>query len=482
MKKPATALRHPARLAGSSFLRLQSDERLAELAAAGHDAAFDAIVVRYRPALLRYCGAIVGSSRAEDAVQQTLLNAHTALGEADEVRHLRSWLYRIAHNVSLNLLRTVRDDVSLDADGAEGLRLPAAASLSESFEASEQFRATVAALQALPERQRAALVLRELEGRSHEEIASALGVSAGSARQHLMRARVAMRGAVTAVTPWGLIVRIAELASAGGGGGGGLETAASAGLGAGLAKVTASVMATGALVGGAAVGTHEVVRHDGATPAQADVVRTTSTAPSAPRRATTATDTTISLAAPTTTTTTRHEAREVEHHHRGRGSGREDGGGHHGGSGRHGSDDTSSQTTTPRADDHGGGRGRDDATTEHSASSGSGSGSGRSGSSGGGHDDSTSSHSGSGRSSGGSGSGSGKGKSSDDTVASTLALTTPTSGSSNPDSGSSGSSGSGDSGSSASGSSGSGDSGSGSGSSGSGKSSDDGSSGSGSDD
>ena len=45
-----TGLRHPARLAGSSFLRLQSDERLAELAIAGHDAAFDAIVVRYRPA------------------------------------------------------------------------------------------------------------------------------------------------------------------------------------------------------------------------------------------------------------------------------------------------------------------------------------------------------------------------------------------------------------------------------------------------
>src|SRR5881275_1187095 len=101
-----TVLRQPARVAGSSFLRLQSDERLAELAAAGHDAAFDAIVVRYRGQLLRYCGAIVGSSRAEDAVQQTLLNAHTALGEADEVRHLRSWLYRIAHNVSLNLLRS----------------------------------------------------------------------------------------------------------------------------------------------------------------------------------------------------------------------------------------------------------------------------------------------------------------------------------------------------------------------------------------
>jgi RNA polymerase sigma factor (sigma-70 family) len=381
-----TGLRHPARLAGSSFLRLQSDERLAELAAAGHDAAFDAIVVRHRPALLRYCGAIVGSSRAEDAVQQTLLNAHAALGDADEVRHLRSWLYRIAHNVSLNLLRTVRDDVSLDADGAEGLRLPAAASPVESFEASEQFRATVAALQALPERQRAALVLRELEGRSHEEIASALGVSAGSARQHLMRARVAMRGAVTAVTPWGLIVRIAEMVSAGGGGGGGLETAATAGLGAGLAKMTAGVMATGALVGGAAVGTHEVVRHDGAAPAQADVVRTTR---SSSHTATT-TERPISLpAAATRTTTTSSATRETEHH-RGRGSddhGSDDNNRRGRGGGRHGSDDTTTSHSGSGTSGRSGksetsGRssgGNDDTPTTPSTSGSGSSGSGKSG-------------------------------------------------------------------------------------------------------
>jgi RNA polymerase sigma factor (sigma-70 family) len=421
-----TALRHPARLAGSSFLRLQSDERLAELAAAGHDAAFDAIVVRYRAPLLRYCGAIVGSSRAEDAVQQTLLNAHGALGAASddgEVRHLRSWLYRIAHNVSLNLLRGVRDDVSLDADGADALPLlRSAPSSSESFEDSEQFRATVAALQALPERQRAALVLRELEGRSHEEIASALGVSAGSARQHLMRGRAAMRAAVTAVTPWGLIVRLAEMASTGGGAPGGLEAAAGAGLGAGLAKVTAGVMATGALVGGAAVGTHEVVRHDSAAPAQADVVHTTS------RRSShsTTTERPISL---TTTTRTATSPRAAEPQRHGRGK-------HH--------DDSSS---SHRTDDHNRGRGRDDSTAEHS-NSGSSSGSSHSGPSSHGADDSTTSHSGrrsgsddatSGRSddsgsgkssrSGGSddssGSGSGSGRSRGGSGDTSVAVTTP---------------------------------------------------------
>src|SRR3954468_18487267 len=138
-------LRHPARLAGASLLRLQSDERLAELAVAGHEAAFDAIVDRYRAPLQRYCGGIVGASRAEDAAQQVLINAHDALQRTDEVRHLRSWLYRIAHNVSLNVLRAVRDDVPLDEVTArDAVGRPDAEPVA-AFERSERFRATVAA-------------------------------------------------------------------------------------------------------------------------------------------------------------------------------------------------------------------------------------------------------------------------------------------------------------------------------------------------
>jgi RNA polymerase sigma factor (sigma-70 family) len=257
--KPSS-LRHPARMAGASLLRLQSDVRLAELASSGHEAAFDAIVDRYRTPLARYCAGIVGPSRAEDAVQQALINAHDALQRTDEVRHLRSWLYRIAHNASLNVLRAVRDDVPLDEAAQSGsLRLPVDDGPAESFERSERFQATVAALQELPERQRAALVLRELEGRSHEEIAEALGVTKGAARQHLMRARVAVRGAVTAVTPYPLIARLSELL-AGPSSAGWADAAVGAGAGATIAKLTAGVAATGALVGGA-VGTERIVNH-----------------------------------------------------------------------------------------------------------------------------------------------------------------------------------------------------------------------------
>jgi RNA polymerase sigma factor (sigma-70 family) len=260
-------LRHPARMAGASLLRLQSDERLAELAAGGHEAAFDAIVDRYRTPLTRYCSGLVGPSRAEDAAQQALINAHDALQRTDEVRHLRSWLYRIAHNAALNVLRAVRDDVSLDdaTAGASALEAAPGGGPAEAFEASERFRATVAALRELPERQRAALVLRELEGRSHEEIAEALGVTKGSARQHLMRGRVAIRGAVTAITPYPLIVRLAEMLASPGAPGW-TDAAVGAGAGATLAKLTAGVVATGALVGGA-VGTERVVHHHGSATA-----------------------------------------------------------------------------------------------------------------------------------------------------------------------------------------------------------------------
>lgn len=192
-----------ARLAGSSLLRVQSDDRLVALVRDGHDPAFSAVVDRYRRELLRYATRLVGESRAEDVVQQALLNAHGAMTSSAADIRLRPWLYRIAHNAALNTLRATHRQDELDE------RLAAAGSVEDEVETRERLHEALAAIARLPEPQRDALTLRALEGRSHEEIALALDVSPGAARQHLHRARTTVRAAVSAITPYGLIARFA---------------------------------------------------------------------------------------------------------------------------------------------------------------------------------------------------------------------------------------------------------------------------------
>ncbi|HEY3021336.1 MAG TPA: RNA polymerase sigma factor [Solirubrobacteraceae bacterium] len=244
-------LRSPARLAGASLLRVQTDDRLVALARDGHERAFEAIVERYRPALERYAARLVGPSRGEDAVQQAFVNAHAALiANPDKTIELRPWLYRIVHNAALNTLRSARDEQPL-GDAAELLPLD-----DDVIERRERLREALDALAALPANQRDAILLRELEGRSHDEIAVALGLTPGAARQQIFRARAALRAAATALTPQPLLVKTLELAAAGGGGSGAAEVAAGAGAGltAVLTKAGAGVLVTGAVVGGA-VGT-----------------------------------------------------------------------------------------------------------------------------------------------------------------------------------------------------------------------------------
>ena len=85
----------------------------------------------------------------------------------------------------------------------------------ERLERRERLRDTLAAIGALPERQRSALVKREMEGRSHTEIAHELGLTPGGARQMIHRARDGVRSAVTAITPTGLVLRASGLGAEG---------------------------------------------------------------------------------------------------------------------------------------------------------------------------------------------------------------------------------------------------------------------------
>ena len=242
---PRTVI-EPARLAGGALLRTQSDERLVDLVRAGNDRAFEAIVHRYRAPLLRYCRRFLPAGRAEDAVQQAFLNAFRAMRNDDRAIDLRPWLYRIAHNAALNALRAgLAADADELTDQIDGVERP-----DQALERRERLTLVVAAVQALPPRQRDAVILRELEGRSSEEIAAELQVSGCAVRQLLNRARTTLRAGATAVVPeWALVrlataggdpvaVRVAEIVAAGGG------TAA-------LAKVGATVVVAGAVAGGA---------------------------------------------------------------------------------------------------------------------------------------------------------------------------------------------------------------------------------------
>jgi RNA polymerase sigma factor (sigma-70 family) len=168
---------------------LLSDQHLVQRAAGGEERAFAAIFDRYHQPLYRYCLAIVGDSQdAQDALQNTMIKVLRALpGEEREIK-LKPWLYRIAHNESVDLLRRRRDTRELDAK----LSVTGPA-LADELSSRERLRQLLSDLDELPERQRGALVMRELAGLDYDGIAAALDTSSAVARQTLYEARLSLR-------------------------------------------------------------------------------------------------------------------------------------------------------------------------------------------------------------------------------------------------------------------------------------------------
>jgi RNA polymerase sigma factor (sigma-70 family) len=181
---PGPVVRPPA-----IALRVASDARLTKLAAAGSEAAMAAIFARHHQALYRYCISIVGNEHdAADALQNTMLKAMRALaGETRQIA-LRPWLYRIAHNESISLLRARRPDGDLDA----AAHLIDAASAG-AMESRERLRSLAADLRELSERQRSALLMRELGGLEFTEVAEALQTSPAAVKQSVYEARLALQ-------------------------------------------------------------------------------------------------------------------------------------------------------------------------------------------------------------------------------------------------------------------------------------------------
>src|SRR5262249_55107389 len=157
--------------------RLLSDVRLARLAGRGDQRAFEAIFERYHQEIYRYCRAILSDpDEAQDALQSTMTSALRSLPGDERQIALRPWLYRVAHNESVSILRQRSDglDAELLAD------LTSAGADSEA-EGRERLRDLVADLDQLPERQRGALIMRELSGLSYAEIGTAISASPAAA-------------------------------------------------------------------------------------------------------------------------------------------------------------------------------------------------------------------------------------------------------------------------------------------------------------
>src|SRR5256885_911512 len=170
----------------ASALRLLGDDRLFRLASAGDERAFEVIYERHHQALYRYCRSIVGNpDDAADALQSTMASALRGLvGEAREIP-LRPWLFRIAHNESISLLRKRRPHVAID----DALELEAPA---HDPAVKQRLKDLVADLRQLPDGQSGALVIDELRGLRYRDIAAALGTTEPHARQLVYEARTAL--------------------------------------------------------------------------------------------------------------------------------------------------------------------------------------------------------------------------------------------------------------------------------------------------
>jgi RNA polymerase sigma-70 factor (ECF subfamily) len=165
-------------------------EESARRVAAGDRAAFDAIVRSTQRPLLRTAARILGSrEEALDVLQEAYVRAFDTLleGSFDGRSRVSSWLYRVVVNASLDALRARRRRPTVPLPHREP----------ESGDSSAEVRVALAdlsrMLDLLPAEQRAALVLRELEGLSNAEVAAVLETTEGAVEQRLIRARATLR-------------------------------------------------------------------------------------------------------------------------------------------------------------------------------------------------------------------------------------------------------------------------------------------------
>jgi RNA polymerase sigma factor (sigma-70 family) len=180
----------------SPLLRLQSDERLVAMMRRGNHAAFEHLVGRYQARLLAFCRhMLVSNEDAEDVLQDVFAAAFNAILADDRAINVRPWLYRIARNRSLNHLRRAS---AVGVDSMDVHLSDHGETTADQVHKREEFRLLVGDIRDLPETQRTALLLREMEALSYEQIAEAMETTIPGVKSLLVRARVSLAEAAEA--------------------------------------------------------------------------------------------------------------------------------------------------------------------------------------------------------------------------------------------------------------------------------------------
>jgi RNA polymerase sigma-70 factor (ECF subfamily) len=163
---------------------------------AGSEAAATAIVQRYESQLLSHARQVLGGRHhdAEECVQDAFLRALAALERGDQEINLRPWLYAIVRNRCLDQLR--KPSRTTDLAPLEVVLRDKGPGPATSIHTRNQIAEMVEGLNTLPERQRRALIMHELEDRSHSQIGRVLGVTSGASKALVCRARHGVAEAV----------------------------------------------------------------------------------------------------------------------------------------------------------------------------------------------------------------------------------------------------------------------------------------------